>query len=133
MLELKEDREVYLVDPSLWSELASEPTFSPRLLVTAINRQGLLFVWPIRLPGSDGRIDEWSRSAMEAAGEAKSRWVRVVSNMQLAAYELFVAFGQFPEPDWPKITFQEIIKVAFRDKLIADREHPVLKRLRGEV
>src|SRR5262245_35539065 len=29
VLELKEDREVYLVAPSLWPELASETTFSP--------------------------------------------------------------------------------------------------------
>jgi hypothetical protein len=45
VLELKEDREIYLVAASLWGELASELTFSPRLLVTAINRQGVLFLW----------------------------------------------------------------------------------------
>lgn len=38
VLELKEDREVYLVARGLWAELASEPTFSVRLLVTTINR-----------------------------------------------------------------------------------------------
>ncbi len=67
VVELKEDSETYLVNPSLWPELASESTFSPRALITAMNRQGVLFIWPIRLPGSDGRLDEWSRSAMEAA------------------------------------------------------------------
>ena len=40
--------------------------------MTAINRQGVLFLWPIRLPGADGKIDDWSRSAMDAADEAKS-------------------------------------------------------------
>ena len=74
--------------------LADEKTFSPRLLVTAINRQGVLFLWPIRLPGADGKIDDWSRSAMDAADEAKSRWVRVTSNMSLGAYEVAVASGQ---------------------------------------
>ena len=70
---------------------------------------------------------------MDAADEAKSRWVRVTSNMSLGAYEVAVASGQLAEPAWPDITFQEIIKIAFRDKMISDWDHPVLKRLRGEV
>jgi hypothetical protein len=134
VLELKEDkddREVYLVAPALRPELESEPTFSPRLLVTTINRQGVLFLWPIRLPGANGKIDEWSRSALEAADEAKSRWVRVTSNMSLGAYEVSLAAGQVPEPDWPDNSMQEIIRIAFRDRMISDWSHPVLKRLRG--
>jgi hypothetical protein len=133
VLELKEDREVYLVAPGLWPDLASERTFSPRLLVASINRQGVLFVWPVRLPGADGKIDSWSRSAMDAADEAKSRWVRVTSNMSLGAYELAVATGQLPEPVWPDLSFKEILKIAFRDKMISEWNHPVLQRLRGEV
>jgi hypothetical protein len=133
VIELKEDRETYLVAPSLWSSLADEKTFSPRLLVTAINRQADLFIWPIRLPGADGRIDDWSRSALDAADEAKSRWVRITANMSLGAYDVAVASGQLSDPSWPDVSFQEIIKIAFRDKMISDWNHPVLKRLRGEV
>lgn len=132
VLELKEEREVYLVAPGLWPELASEPTFSPRLLMTALNRQGVLFLWPIRLPGPDGRVDDWSRSALDAAEEARRRWVRLTANMSLGAYDVAVAAGQMAEPEWPSLSFQEIIKIAFRDKLISDRNHPVLRRLRGE-
>src|SRR5262249_24965075 len=75
VIELKEDREVYLVAPSLWPVLAGESTFSPRALFTAQNRQGVLFIWPIRLPGVDGRIDEWSRTALEAVDLAARKWV----------------------------------------------------------
>jgi hypothetical protein len=133
MLELKEDQESYLVAPSLWPELASEPTLRPTLLVTSINRQGVLFLWKLRLPGADGRVDDWSRSAMDAANEAKSRWVRLTANMNLGAYDVAVASGQIAEPEWPGITFQQIIDIAFRDKKISDWNHPVLRRLRGEV
>jgi hypothetical protein len=132
VLELKEDRETYLVAPGLWPELASEPTFSPRLLIAAINRQGVLFVWPVKLPGAGGKIDDWSRSALDAADEARSRWVRITANMGLGAYDVAVASGQVAEPEWPGITFQQIIKVAFRDKMISEWSHPVLRRLRGE-
>jgi hypothetical protein len=133
VLELKEDREVYLVSPALWRELTSEVTFSPRLLVTSITRQGDLFVWPIRLPGADGKIDGWSRSAMDAADEAKSRWVRISANMTLGAYDVAVASAQVAEPAWPNMPFQEIIRIAFRDTMIDEWNHPVLRRLRGEV
>jgi hypothetical protein len=132
VLELKEGREIYLVHPGLWAGLASEPTFSPRQLVTSINSQGVLFLWPMKLPRADGRIDGWGRSALDAADEAKSRWVRLTSNMSLGAYEIAVASGLASEPDWPELPFQEIIKIAFRDKMISDWNHPVLKRLRGE-
>ena len=91
VIELKEDRETYLVAPSLWSDLATEATFSPRALFTAVNRQGVVFVWPIRLPGPDGRGDEWNRTALEAAGMATKNWVRVTANMSLGAYEVFQA------------------------------------------
>jgi len=117
VLELKEgDRETYLVARDLWSELSSEPTFSPRLLVTAINRQGVLFLWPIRLPGADGKLDEWSRSAMGAANEAKSQWVRITANMSLGAYDVAIASGLASEPSWPEMKFQEIIKIDVSDR-----------------
>jgi hypothetical protein len=133
VVELKEDREVYLVAPGLWSELESEPTFSPRLLVTTINRQGVLFLWQIRLPGADGRIDDWSRSALDAANEAKTRWVRITANMSLGAYDVAVATCPISDPVFPDNSFQEIINIAFREKRISDPNDHVLRRLRGEV
>ncbi len=132
VVELKEDSETYLVDPSLWPELASESTFSPRALITSINRQGVLFLWPIRLPGSDGRLDAWSRSAMEAAALAAVKWVRVQSNMSLGAYEVYEAAGQWAAPEWPDMPFQQLLRIAFKDRFIVGLDHPILKRLRGE-
>src|SRR5437764_377379 len=100
VIELKEDRETYLVAPDLWPELAAQTTFSPRALFTAVNRQGVAFLWPVKLPGADGRVDEWSRSALEAADLAAKGWVRVQANMSLGAYEVFQATGNLPEPEW---------------------------------
>jgi hypothetical protein len=88
IIELKEDREFYLVTPTLYGELATEATLSLRVLFTAVSRQGVLFLWPIRLPRADGRDDEWSRSNREAAACAQKGWVRIVANMSLGAYEI---------------------------------------------
>ncbi len=133
VVELKEDNELYLVDPSLWAELAGESTYGPRALITTINRQNVLFLWPIRLPNSDGRIDDWNHSALDASQIAKEKWVRVQSNRSLGAYEVFEATGNCGDPSWDVPTFSELLRIAFKDKFIRDLEHPVLRRLRGEV
>ena len=77
VIELKEDRETYLVARPLWPALATEGTFSPRALFTAMNRQGVPFIWPCRMPGLDGKLDEWSRTALEAASRARRLWVQI--------------------------------------------------------
>src|SRR5262245_52474153 len=129
-LTLKDERETYLVDPSLWRELPGE--LVPTALFTAITRQGVVFLWPVRLPGPDGRLDSWSRSALDATEMAKEEWVRVAANMSLGAYDVFVATGEFPEPEWPEVTYQKLLEIAFRDRFIRVPEHPVIKKLRGE-
>ena len=98
-----------------------------------MNRQGVLFLWPVRLPGSDGRVDDWSRTALEAAQLAVKTWCRVTANMALGGYEVFQATGQLPEPEWPDLTLQQILRVAFKDRFITALDHPVLRKLRGEV
>jgi hypothetical protein len=131
VLELKDEREVYLVEPSLWPELPGEVV--PKMLLTAVNRQGVVFLWPVRLQGADGKWDEWNRSAMEAAKLAQKGWVRIAANMSLGAYDVFQATGEFPEPEWPEISLSQLLAVAFKDRCIRSLDHPVLRRLRGEV
>jgi hypothetical protein len=133
LLELKDDsRDTYLIEPVLWEELAGEPTVAPKLLITAVTRQGTLTLWPIRIPGSDGRIDDWNASALEAAEIAKTKWIRLVSDRALGAYVPHAAFEQNGEPKWPEETFEQILKIAFRNRVIGSLDHPVLRRLRGE-
>jgi hypothetical protein len=121
-----------VAERELWPELASEPTFGPRLLVTSINRQGVLFLWPIKLPGPDGKVIEWHRSAMEAVENARTAWTRVYADMSLGAYRVEDAPSIRCEPNWPDHTMREILRVAFRDRVISSWDHPVLQRLRGE-
>jgi hypothetical protein len=135
VVELNEGRgeETYLVAKGLWSDLAAEATFSPRALFTAVNRQGVLFLWPIRLPRADSRKDEWSRTALEAADMAIKGWVRIVANMGLGGYDVFEATGSLPDPKWPDVPFNELLRIAFKQRYIGDMDHPILKELRGEV
>jgi hypothetical protein len=52
--------------------------------------------------------------------------------MALGGYDVWEATGQLPEPEWPQTPFPDLLRVAFRDRYIADANHPVLRRLRGE-
>jgi hypothetical protein len=64
---------------------------------------------------------------------AMQRWVRVKANMSLGAYEVYEASANIPEPAWPgDLTFDQMLKIAFKGRLVDSFDHPVLKRLRGE-
>jgi hypothetical protein len=129
IIELKDDREVYLVTRDILPALDDE--YAIVTLFTAISRQGTLFLWPVKLPNGEGRYNEWHRSAAEGAERAMGKWVRVTANMSLGAYEIFEARGELPEPIWPDYAFGEILKIAFRDRLVDRADHPLIQRLQG--
>lgn len=131
ILELKVDRESYLVAPEMWNELPGE--IKPTLLVTTITRHGDLLLWPVKLPGLDGRSNNWHESALDAAKQAESMWVKVVANLNIGAYDVYEATGNIPEPEWPEYSFEEILEKAFRDKYIQDFDHPAVKKLLGAI
>lgn len=131
IIEVKDEGEVYLVTPNIAPGVAGE--FSIVTLFTTINRQGTLHLWPVKLPAPDGRHNEWHRSAAEAAERAMKKWVRVTASMSLGAYEIFEASGGLPEPVWPDFSFQEILKIAFRERIVDRPDHPLLQRLQGIV
>ena len=99
VLEVKEDHETYLVEPSLGPELPGEITAVS--LLTCITRQGVLFLWPVRLPDPSGKRNAWAESARKGAELARTHWVRVAANVPLGAYETFMATGDLPDPEWP--------------------------------
>jgi hypothetical protein len=129
LLELKEDREIYIVNLTAVPELQVECFIAT--LFTAISRTGVLFMWPVRVPAVDGRSNDWHTSAATAAQHAMKRWIRVKSNMSLRAYEIFEAESAIPDPVWPELSFEAIYRIAFKDRLIDGPNHPVIKRLRG--
>lgn len=127
-----ESREVYMVPQALWPELQGE--VRPTCLVTCLSRNSNVpFLWPLKLPGPDGRPNRWNESAIEAASLAEQQWLRVVADMSAGCYVPQIATGNLAEPEWPAgLTLNDLIRLAFRDRLIDDIQHPLLRRLRGE-
>jgi hypothetical protein len=127
VIELKDDREFYVLTPAIARALPGE--FEMARLFTTINSQGVLFLWPAKLPGSDGRTIRWHTSATEAAEFAMSNWTRVKANMALGAYEWAVTTASIPEPKWPELSFADLLRIAFKDKYVNTLDHAVLKRI----
>jgi hypothetical protein len=131
IIELKEDREVYFVIPAIAAAMPNEVI--PVTLFTAVNRQGVVFLWPVRMPTSDRRTSAWYNSARTAAEIAMTKWVRVVANMSLGAYEIFEASGVIPDPEPIEHSFKDLLRIGFRaDRFVGRLDHDVLKLLRGE-
>ncbi len=127
-LVLKEDRETYVVVPSLCDELNGE--WVAKVLVPCQTRQGGFYLWPIRRPGTDGRIDTWNESALEIADTYAGQWIRIMPNKELGAYDVIRPITQFPPPEWPE-SMDDLLKKAFHGRIIDRLDHPVVRQLRG--
>jgi hypothetical protein len=123
------DKEVYLVAPELWVDLESELT--PALLLACINRSGGPFVWWIRLPGPDGRINSWTQSALAIAHAAESNWCRMVADKASGQYQLLQPEALLPPALWPDMPFARLLGLAFKHRQIDSLDHAVLRELRG--
>jgi hypothetical protein len=130
-LELKDEGDTLLVDRSLREALVGEKCVDVRLIRLGVNRQGTPFLWPMRKP-AEGRKDAWALTAVDAAREAESRWTRVQADMSLGAYRLAVAKVD-DVPRWPKESFNDLLRIGFKGAVVDSLDHPVLKKLRGEV
>ena len=129
----KETGETYLVSPNLRDYLVGD--LQPTLLVVCVSRNSPLpFIWGLTLPGTDGRPNRWHESAIEAAKIAEDQWTKVAADMPGGCYSVNVSVGNLPEPVWTEVpSIGELMKLSFKDRFIATPDHPILKRLRGEV
>jgi hypothetical protein len=121
----------YLVLPATGVADALGSLVKPVTLRAAITRQGVLFVWWVKLAGDVAKTDKWTLTGLDAMERAESKWVRVAPNMALGAYDVVEFSGNIPEPVWPEYDFMQILGVAFKGLMIDGPNHPVVRRLMG--
>lgn len=129
--EDKASRESYLVSPSvadLFGRLAK-----PVMLHLAVDRRGNPFLIPVALPSSNGSRNPWHESLDQAIQAAEKEWVRITANMAAGVYDVFVATAELAEPEWPSMSLEAILQIAFRGKIIDSPNHPVIQGLQGRV
>lgn len=129
LIKNDEDGEMYAVVPSLVPELSG--LVEAYSLFTTITRQGTLSIWPVRLPDAGGMSHAAWDSQRAAIAKAQTEWLRIQWNREANAYDVFIATGDFPEPDWPDMSFDDILKVAFQGRLINSLNHTLIQKLKG--
>ena len=125
------DREFYLLTREIARDLPGE--FRYCAVFAAVNRAEKIFLWPVKLPDADGRVNDWHRTMGEAALLAQTQWVRVRADMALGAYEISVAEAALSEPVWPEVSFRELLRIGFKGRVVEDFDHLIVKKLRGLV
>jgi len=129
ILDDQKEHDIYLVAPELRVELASELTLV--MLVTCMDLDGNVFLFPAKEPDQTGRDNPWWQSAREAIARAQTNYVRLQAKMSLGAYVVMEAKDNFGNPEWPQSSFEQILTIAFRDHYIDNLDHPIVKQLRG--
>lgn len=127
ILEYSIEKRVYLVAPEILDKLTNEVV--PKVLMFCVTKQGTPFLWPIKLPSAEGAIDNWNCTAMDAAILARSEWVRLIPRG--GGYEIQVAEVNSSAPEFPHLTLEEVLTLAFEKRYIDDLSHPVVRKLRG--
>jgi len=128
LIVLKEEGETYVVHPDLAADLPDDVVHYE--LVTAINRHGTVFLWPLRMPNR-ARHDSWADSMIAACVLAETHWVRTTANMKAGAYDVAFATAALPEPEWPEEALDALFRLAFREQVIDSIDHPVIRQLKG--
>lgn len=98
-----------------------------------MTQAGRVFITPVQMPGSDGRRNPWHESRARAVAVAETRWVRIIADMNFGGYRVRDANGHLAEPIWPKESFSDLLKLAFRGRVINTLDHPVVRKLQGSV
>ena len=92
-----------------------------------------MFLLPVLLPGEAGLRNPWHESLAQAVEHAKQTWLRLSANMHLGGYDIHVAEGALPDPEWPAHDIESLVNVAFRGKIIDSRDHPIVQALLGKI
>ncbi len=102
-------------------------------LVLGVTEQGTPFLWPLKESRS-GLGVKWANSRWEMVHLASGQWIRIEADRSTSGYNYYYAQGaDFGDPKWPAGTMEELVERAFSGRIIADRDHELLKRFRGEL
>ena len=121
----------YLIDAELAGALGSDSAIYSARLIPSITDTGKPFFWPLKIPKEGGKVLAWHSTAAAAADRARTCWVRISANMSEGAYSVFEAsFDR--QPNWRAESDEELLELAFGDRLIDNAEHPIIRRLLGK-
>ena len=122
------ERETYFVAPNARNVLVAGVK---AMLLPTVNQRGMFFIWPVALGDGSGRRNAWHDTAREASELAKRDWIKLVSDMAGGCYRIYRAKGALPNPVFPEKNLEELLRIAFRGRVIDSETHPVVRQALG--
>jgi hypothetical protein len=119
-----------IVMPSMISEMTALGSAAYYQLYPAVNRDGVPFIWPVKIP-TGGASNDWLTTGMAAAEAAKKHWVRVFADMGQGRYRIMKAEGELDAPEFSSKSLNEMLEIGFNGRVIDHSDHPVCRKLRG--
>jgi hypothetical protein len=124
--------EYFAILPKMFDEMAVLGGMFYAQLHTATTRQGQTFIWPVKLPTS-GASNSWLETAQEAVEASKMNWIRMFADVGRGHYRIMKAEGDLEEPEFLDKPFNELLEMAFKDRVIDSSDHPICRKLRGRI
>lgn len=117
--------DLYIVTAEFWQRLGDRIEWiCPRL---CINQTGQVFIWPIEVPGPNGDARSWLAAAPLVADLAEQAWIRLEIDREHEQYRIATEGGrELPAPVWPAGDFLDLLYDAFRGRIVATADHPLI-------
>jgi hypothetical protein len=126
----------FFLDTTLYPEVVETTKLKLVTIYTGIlYGSGEIFLSEIAQPDVEGKDNEFNRTRRIAYTMAETHWVKLQTNDSIGAYCTILAVSKLPDPEWPEEpeNMEKAVQIAFKDKFVDDHNHPVLKKLRGEL
>ena len=127
------DSETYFVDWGFADEVVSSEWsmfFRPARLYLAIERHASKpYVHYVRYAREGEKDNDWWQSGRSVVERAMKEWVQPFNAG--GNYDFHPAMRPIPDPEWPDTPFGEILRIAFKGRLIDSWDHEVMKALVG--
>jgi len=130
LFEYINDEKIYVVTAPM------QPYFQglgrKHLVYPYISSNGVLALWPVKLPNDSGELHSYPESAHDCARKARKQWIRIESDRHASQYVPVPLKRQKDDLKWPEFSESKWLKLGFKDQLIDSLDHPIVQELELE-
>jgi hypothetical protein len=128
------NRDPYIVSPAIAKiKMGEEDVLRPVLLVRYVTMAGDEGLWPVKLDPPDGKSNTWNQSALNilklVSEVSGGGWVRIVALKNHYRHQLSKKTWKTTPPKFSQRTYDELVSIRFKDRMIDSLEHPVWEEL----
>ena len=117
----------HLVAKVVADELGSDVKLRDLRLAQTVSGEN--FVLSTAAPTTKNNRNSWVRSAQEAIKQSIDNPIRVTRGED--SFRIIKSQRPYPEPTWPDLSLEDMIELAFGERMITDMDHPLVKGLLG--